>query len=58
MKCSCKVCKEKFENNEVYILENGEYICKICQNKHNFELADMELLKRIGSHDCRSAIYE
>lgn len=54
MKCSCKMCKELFECNEIYILENGEYICKSCQEENNLKLADEELLKRFGSHDCRS----
>lgn len=53
MKKCCKVCKGTFANNEVYITENGEYVCKSCQKDNNFELADMELLKRIGSKDCR-----
>lgn len=54
MQCSCKVCKELFEKDAVYIMENGEYVCKRCQQEHNFKLADMDLLKRIGSEDCRS----
>lgn len=54
MKCSCKVCKELFEDQEVYITDNGEYVCKNCQGEHNFKLTDLELLKKIGSKDCRN----
>ncbi|MEG1411390.1 MAG: hypothetical protein RSD36_16245 [Terrisporobacter sp.] len=54
LKCKCNNCKKVFQKDEVYIVENGEYICKSCQQKHNVKLADMDLLKRIGSEDCRS----